>query len=532
MSEAASGLPGPVPPFTYDGKVGEEKLGELLALGAEKPYLDFKKELDLREPIKKLDFVKDCAAMMNMPRGGYLVIGANDDGTPAQDAVVPTKEMFDSAALTQIVRGYVDAPVDIRSQVHTLTVKGVQACMVVIYIAPPADGIPAVMSKAGMVPSPAGGKPIVRFNEGTVFTRMGTTNALVTHQTWRQVLSNFRDYERADARHDSDELLRRVVQGFGASAAPSPVVPDLAMDATTFTESVRAALLQDNERIIRRFLITAKSVYLSAADEEQTTTLNRVAAAAVEALLLSDLAVVKQSMDVLYDLYQTHLLAPTRTNGKPGAPAKWLEIVLRIMAVGAAAVRSGMYEAIPLIVLRRIGDDTYSYRSWIRHGLTEASRANLFIRSDESGKGGNLIAFSAELLLEHPELRPDIQLPDTADSVEEFLDSLCQFDFLWCCLSLAAVGDGSSSAAFYPSCAAYHQHRVEPVIQRFEGDQDVRAAVFGDLPNHQIADAVLRVIEMAENQSWNYGGFWRGGDNLHPYGWIKKNASTTDPVTN
>ncbi|MCM0616554.1 ATP-binding protein [Paenarthrobacter sp. TYUT067] len=533
MSEAASGLPGPIPPFTYDGKVGEEKLGELLALGAEKPYLDFKTELDLGNPTKKLDFIKDCAAMMNLPRGGYLVIGANDDGTPARNAVVPTKEMFDSAALTQIVGGYVDAPVDIRSQVHTLMLQGVQACMAVIYIAPPADGIPAVMSKAGIVPSPTGGKPIYRFHEGTVFTRLGTTNALVTHQTWRQVLSNFRDHERADARHDSDELLRRVVQGFGTTAAPSPVVPDLGMDAATFTESVRSALVQENDRIVRRFLVTAKGVYLSvASDEERTATLNRIAAVAVEALLLGDLAVVKHSIDALFELYQTHLLLPTRTEGKQHAAGRWLEIILRVMAIGAAAVRSGMYQAIPAIVLRRIGDETYSYRSWIRHGLTEASRANLFVRSDESGSGGNLIAFSAELLLENPELRPDIPLDAISESSDAFVDSLCQFDFLWCCLSLAAVGDASASAAFYPSCAAYHQHRVMPVIQKLENDAEIRGAVFGGIKDHQIANAILGVMEMAHKQSWNYGGWWSRTEDLSPNGWIRQQATETVAIRN
>lgn len=533
MSEAASGLPGPIPPFTYDGKVGEEKLGELLALGAEKPYLDFKKELDLKDPVKKLDFVKDCAAMMNLPRGGYLVIGANDDGTPAREATAPTKEMFDSAALTQIVRGFVDAPVDIRSQLHTLTLKGVEACMAVIYIAPPADGIPAVMSKPGIALSPVGGRPIVRFNEGTVFTRMGTTNALVTHQTWRQVLSNFRDYERADARHDSDELLRRVVQGFGTSAAPSPVVPDLAMDAATFTESVRSALVQDNDRIVRRFLVTTKGVYLSAAsDEERTATLNRIAAVAVEALLLDDLPVVKYSIDALFELYQTHLVLPTRTDGKQHASARWLEIIVRVMAIGAAAVRSGAYQALPDIVLKRIGDETYSYRSWIRHGLTQASRANLLVRSDESGKGGNLIAVSADLLLENAELRPDIPLDAMSESVDAFIDSLCQFDFLWCCLSLAAVGDGSASAAFYPSCAAYHQHRVMPAILRLESDPEIRGAVFGDINDHQIANAILSVMEMAHKQSWNYGGWWNGTDDLSPNGWIRQQATNTNPVHN
>lgn len=106
------------PPFAFDGQVGEERLGELRSFQAEQPYLDFKKELDLEDPRKKLDFVKDCAAMMNLPHGGYLVIGANDDGTVAESHKIPTKKMFDSAALTQIVNSYVDTSVDIRAQVH------------------------------------------------------------------------------------------------------------------------------------------------------------------------------------------------------------------------------------------------------------------------------------------------------------------------------------------------------------------------------------------------------------------------------
>ncbi|TLM73139.1 helix-turn-helix domain-containing protein [Pseudarthrobacter sp. NamB4] len=93
MSETAPEPAGPARAFTFDGQVSEEKLAELLALGAEHSSLDFKKELNLNEPLKKLDFIKDCAAMMNQPHGGYLVIGANDDGTPAPGYLAPTKDV-------------------------------------------------------------------------------------------------------------------------------------------------------------------------------------------------------------------------------------------------------------------------------------------------------------------------------------------------------------------------------------------------------------------------------------------------------
>ena len=524
MSDAAPEFSGPVPPFAYDGQVGEEKLGELLAVGAELPSLDFKRELDLGDPVKKLDFIKDCAAMMNLPRGGYLVIGANDDGSAAQGAQEPTKEMFDSAALTQIVRGYVDSPVDIRAQVHTLELEGQPAHMAVIYVAPPADGIPAAMSKPGAVPNQQGGKPTFRFHQGMVFTREGTANAPVSHRTWGQVLANFRHQQRAESRQDVDALIHRTVQMLGSSSSPSQIIPDLAMDAATFTESVRAALTNGNGRAVRRFLVTAKNEYRTGEEAGRTATLDKIAGAGAEAVLMRDLVVVQDVLDTLYELYTEFLIGPNSTSGKTGAPQRWLEIILRTMAIGSAAVRARMYQAIPTIVLRKIGDDVYSYRSWIRHGLTEASRAGL-LRSDPSSKGGNLIGFSADLLLERPELRPDLNLPGNSDLSEPILNSLCQFDFLWCCLSLASA-DSSASAAFYPSCSAYHQHRITPIIHQLENDAQIRQDVFGDMPEQIIADSIVAVAENAHSQSLNYGGWWDGARGLPRSGWISKNTSS------
>lgn len=104
--------------------------------------------------------------------------------------------------------------------------------------------------------------------------------------------------------------------------------------------------------------------------------------------------------------------------GKQGAQANWLDIILRVMAVGAAAVRNGQYEALPTIVLRAIGDNVYSYTSWIRHAITEASRAGFLVRSEEKEKGGNLIAMFAALLRHTPDLRPDMQIADDEESGE------------------------------------------------------------------------------------------------------------------
>lgn len=533
MSESVVAGPDPIQPFACDGSIGEEKLYELLAAGGEYPALDFKSELDLSIPGKKMDFIKDCAAMMNLPRGGYIVVGADDNGAPAQGCSQPKKEMFDSAKLVQSVKGYVDGAVDIRAQVHLISHDGAQATMAVIYVAPPADGFPAVMSRDGTTPSQKGSLPRVHFRAGTVLTRVGTTNALVSHQAWASVLHKFKDLQRADSRSDVDALLHRFVQMIGSSGTPTSVAPDLEMDAATFIAAVRSTLDVQGHTAITRFLRNARAIYRASPDNEgRSQALNRIAAVATEAVLMKDLTALILVVDTLFELYKSHLTAPGAIYGKTGAAAQWLEIVLRVMAIGCIAVREGMYEAIPTVTLRTIGDTTYSYQSWIRHGLTEASRAGLLADSDGRMRGGGIIGKTAEIVNENPELRPDIPTPAIdAETIEGVLNSLCQFDFLWCCLSLAHNEGSNPGAAFYPSCSAYHQHRAMPALLLIENDPNMRKAVFGNIGDKEIADSIIDVLELARTQSWNFGGHWGGARELPAGGFTSKHARAEGPRT-
>jgi len=514
-------------PFACDGRIGEEKLYELLAVGGEYPSLDFKRELNLNDPAKKLDFIKDCAAMMNLPRGGYLVIGANDDGTLAVSNNAPTKEMFDSAQLTQIVKGYVDGAIDIRAQVHTVQVAMARAVLALIYIAPPSDGIPAIMSKNGVVSGDRGNKPL--FHQGMIFTREGSTNAPVRHQTWAQVLDNLRERQKADARADVDSLVHRVVQMMGTTATPHPVTPDMDMDSATFVEAVRATLDAGRNSVVNRFLIQARGAYrdVDVDDEARGHILNRIAAVACEAILADSPKTVAHAVDAMFDLYKSYLGSTTNTDiGKPGAARHWLEIILRILAVGAMAIRVGTLEVIPTLVLRQIGDEIYSYRSWIRHALTMASRANLLPSSGGSTRGGGIISLANEIMTNVPELRPDsTAVEDQEDTIELLLDSLCQFDLLWCCLSLASAAEDMSSEAYYPSCAAYMQNRSMPILALIDSDASARQKVFGEIDDEKIATSILRVLESAKNQSWELGSYWSGSRSLTPHGFIHSHAN-------
>jgi hypothetical protein len=524
---AASEETAPSQPFACDGRIGEEKLLELLAVGGEYPALDFKRELDLSDRKTKFGFIKDCAAMMNLPRGGYLVVGATDDGVPAPGAS-PSKEMFDSAILTQMVKGHVDCASDVQAQVHNVLIEGKMASFALIYVSPPFDGIPAVISKDGILKSDKGTQIV--FRQGTVYTRQGTSNAPVNHQTWSQVLHNLRQNERNAARADVDALVHRLVQGMGSGAAPTQVTPDLKMDAATFADATRAILDSGQRPAIKRLLIHARNSYRAAYEDQQARThvLDRIAAIACEGIQIDDIETVGIAVDTLFELYKDQLRDPTSTAGNPGATQRWLEIALRVFAIGTMAVRSDSLAAVPTIVLRPIGDASYSYRSWLRHALTEASRANILTGADGNVPGGWMIALTLELLSGRPELRPD--LPDATESArdreavnEALLDAAAQFDLLWCSLALAS-SERKNSGEFYPSCSAYHQHRAMPIVHRIDSDATARRDVFGDIDGRVVATSIIQVIVAAEHQSWQYGGYWAGKRDLSAEGFIRTYA--------
>ncbi|MGW5724895.1 AlbA family DNA-binding domain-containing protein [Nocardia beijingensis] len=79
--------------------VSEEKVKALLALGTELTNLDYKSKVDLNDHPSLVEFAKDAAAMRAC--GGYIVIGADDQGRLTGDMTEPLAMQFDEANLRQ-----------------------------------------------------------------------------------------------------------------------------------------------------------------------------------------------------------------------------------------------------------------------------------------------------------------------------------------------------------------------------------------------------------------------------------------------
>ncbi|MGP5704172.1 AlbA family DNA-binding domain-containing protein, partial [Glutamicibacter arilaitensis] len=134
-------------PVVVDARVDSAKLRELLDLASEYPELDFKKTLDLSSNSTKdnLSFIKDALSMSNSTHGGYLVIGATEDGKPAHDCSPIDPAHFDSAILKDKVSAYVADHVSIASKIHLVEGRSIA----LIYVGPPSDKIPHVTTKEG-----------------------------------------------------------------------------------------------------------------------------------------------------------------------------------------------------------------------------------------------------------------------------------------------------------------------------------------------------------------------------------------------
>ena len=82
------------------------------------------------------------------------------------------------------------------------------------------------------------------------------------------------------------------------------------------------------------------------------------------------------------------------------------------------------------------------------------------------------------------------EVTDTAAPRDDvILNSICQFDFLWCLVSVLAH-DATQGTAYYPSFAALYMHRTLPIIERVHQDPAMRTEVVGDATDDEVAAAI------------------------------------------
>jgi len=504
-------------PVLLDGVVSRERLDQLLALEAEYDELDFKEHVDPNKTADVVKISKDVAAMQSLPDGGYILVGVDDRGNPSSSHGTLNPSHFDPATLASKLAKYMPEP-GITTRIHE--VEGAQVA--IIYVQPARRFGFTIMSTTGQYESTPG-RPKVEFRQGDIFVRRNTKSVRMQVEDLPRVLEPFADRIREEERHRLGDVVANIQQGQrGVAIASGPagaLTWQLALE--DFDAAFLEALRLNESVAIRHFSLSIRGEIERLLQADDATSLGVLLDRAISALAT---AITYDRRDVFENLlrsftkgYRAGLGAegyvPPTLQGK--SQRLWWEIATRVEAAGGLAVRLDAWWAIQPLAIQAAGTASDRYVSWLRHALTEAANANLLVTTDGKPMAGPMVAVARKHTERLPALRPDFpggldefELNTAPQLSDKVLDSIAQFDLLWCVMAVAM--GGGATYQHYPSFAAFYSYRVEPGIVALLSDPRVRDSVVPGLSEESLRAALTTVIETAQGEALNqFHRSWR-----------------------
>lgn len=491
-------------------RVNEEKLRELLAFGAESPMLDFKETCDLRETRARVELAKDVGAMQ--VDGGYILVGADSNGVLTGRLTDEQVALFDEARLRQILAKWLPAPFDLLAAVHNL--EGILPA--VVYVAPNPMGM--CIFKADGQYQDASGRTVTVFRQGDVFVRDGTQSRRWQQPDIDRIVDKIRNSEKERWRGELLDDFRDLLQQGGAvqdlARAPAQALT-WQLDEATF-ERVIVEQLRNNDTIPLTLLLERIPAELDhllrvTRSDDATTMLDRVACLLVLALRVGRHDIFDAVLGALVQVYNLTFDAHGIDRQLPGpfhTNRLRLEIIKRVAAVGAYAVRRRDWVAVRKVVLQRGAGRDFTdgfYTNWIRHGQTMAAREGLLAQVDDQGRRTEvgLLSFVLGTATRLRCLTPDLP-SDVGPEDDRLIDSVVQFDAFGM-LTVLAHAPGDRDFPYYPNFAGFYWHRFEPSLAELIGDPVMRNALHPGTDEELRAD-LRQMLEWAQQEGRRLAG--------------------------
>lgn len=436
----------------WEPRTDKEMLVSLLSQG-EGPHLDFKMDIDWDSTEARVKFVKDVVSLINTHPGGHLIIGVNDDGSPASEKINFNRNRYDSASLMDLVSKYIDAPIDIRSQIHI--VEGHEYA--IIAVLGRGSWLPIPMSRQGNYMD-LNGKQKHVFRAGDIFIREGSKNVSIKYVHWEFLIKRHDKQIRDQAYSDINLLIKKIMDFFTIYHKDTIQNPPLLIETNydIQVKSVNKYLENNNIPPLQQFI--RQFVSSDAIDIIKKLTI--LTLLGVQALNYNNKELVIFVIDELYDLYE--LMYDQNIHNR-------LEIVVFLYIIGSACVRYKRWYLISFMVLKNSKSSRYRY--WIKE-IQVYAFMNKLIRENS----GNIIDIARAYMSNIPELRPDFIGELSTDNIpldEIIINSLCEFDFIQVMLH-ELTNDVDNQSKGYPLCAFYARKRIEKFLLEYVRSSSLR----------------------------------------------------------
>lgn len=471
-----------------DERTDSERLGILLSIGHECTRLDYKEVIDLSKKNKeeRVKFAKDIVSMANHYPGGYIVIGATDDGKPSAIADQNNWDLFDAAVLNQLLGQYIDTSVTIISQPQDYDDH--KYC--VICVKAPNNGYIIPFAKEGAFSKNGKPKETV-FRAGDITRRVNAQNVIVKFSDWPEILAHHDEQVRKGERKVIDDLMRRVTAALSEHGKLPPL--ELGMPEEAVAKALHECFTQNGIAQVRRFMSQVKSQL----DAEQTSIYD-LAAIACYAALYKNSEVLNDVLDALYDHYRKYAFPNVENQ-------RMTDIAVVLYVIGSAVVRSKMWDVISPMV-NRPGIYQKQYASWLRFAQVMASDSVL----NKSGREGLLITAALERIRTNVLLRPDSPPDSDWSQIEDmYLDSLCSFDFLYCaCVFMEGEGGGQA----YPGCSRFYGKRTRGVlVDMLTNTGGMRDRLLTKPITSESVEALKELFGRMQREALRYNGWFADG---------------------
>lgn len=480
-----------------------ETLENLLAEGTEREGLDYKGACDLSERRDIVEITKDIGAMLL--EGGYIVVGAESDGSTSGALTKTQAQFFDEARLRPKVERYLAPGFELRCGPLQ---RGDEWFALICIVSHP-EGLAPFQADGDYEDVP--GKPKRAFRSGEVFSRHGTSSERWDQRDVSRLIARLREQEREAARAEYQDLLIEAQQQASsertvARGAVATVTWEIDIEtlAGAIVEQLRAGDDIPVTLLLRGAARTTSERLSSDDPAEVLALLDRLVTLAAVFLEVRRLDLFDQAVAALGSIYDggADQYGIERRDLAVSGSWLWLEVTTRVYALGALATRTEQWAAVRRLAVQppKVTDADY-WHTWIFHGAVMAARAGL-LEDPESRVGKSLLVVAQEHVVRLSWLRLEL-----APDGPEILNSLCQFDLLACAVELATPG-GKQTGSFLPHLYRWHSHRSDPAAVALIDDPGARDALF-PLTDPELAQALRAIGREAVRGAFHFNG-WDG----------------------